>query len=70
MTHVVSCAMVSYNLQSLGKRVDELFIERTDVGQAVVVDGRDLTILAIGLALVEEGLAVGGVELLRTESGT
>lgn len=61
--------MVSYKLEAGGQGVDKLLVEGSDVGEAVVVDGMNLTVLAIRLALLKEGLAVGRVELLgsRTE---
>lgn len=60
--------MVSYKLEAGGQGVDKLLVEGSDVGEAVVVDGLHLAVLAIRLTLLKEGLAVGRVELLGSRT--
>lgn len=56
--------MVSDNFQRFGEVVDQLLVESSDAGHAVGVNRLHLAILAIRLAVIEESLAIGGIQVL------
>lgn len=67
-TLVVSSTVVADVLQALGERINELLVEQADAGYRVVVSVNGDNFAVLALAVLEEGLARLGVELLEDVS--